>query len=297
MLTLAISPYHLTTREPAAMAGLLLADHAVTILPTPLGATRDHTLEMSSAAVGRAVSESPRYLDMMESWSWSEALFSERLIGSVFEGEDAAADVIAASRRIEEDDALAPLRPLMRPGVFEDERVYLSAIASDVLKAGPDPAVSVPVAAGLDAFAARHGLTVVRAHASSVAQKHEARLAETGFRFVMPALLQASADRLLLARALLEEELLGMRDAILDARETGDAGPIEAAAGAYGAAFERERGDLTAPAGRGQENEVRPICGLVSVAGVTLPCGAVLRSSVEAAARMHGRGGGTPAVM
>ncbi|MEM0984294.1 MAG: hypothetical protein AAGI17_10125 [Planctomycetota bacterium] len=280
MLAIALSPYHLTTREAAAMASIVLADHVVTMLPTPFTAG----VTVSKNDVGRAVQSAPEYLEFIESWAWAAPLFEENVLGSVFQGEDASGDVRAACELVNDDDRFGPLRPLMRQALFEDEASYLAAVARDVLKAGPDPGISVPVAAGLDSFAARHGLLVARAEPSSVAQKTESRLATPMFGVAIPALVQASADRLLLARALLEEELIALRDAMLDAIDAGgDVNAVREAASAYADAFDREREDLLSPPGAFEEDEVRTIAGTVTVQAQSMPVDAVLRSSAAAA--------------
>ena len=289
MLVAAISPYHLTTREPAAMAALQLAEHAVTMLPTPFSPG----LGVSRRDVGRAVHAAPEYLAFMESWSWAEPLFAEGVVGSVYAGEDAAADVRRACDRIDDDDRYGPLRPLMRRALFEDEAAYLRTIARDVLKAGPDPGVSIPVAAGLDAFAQRHGLVPIRPEASSLAQRAERRLATDLFALSLPVLLQASAERVLLARALLADEAHELGLALLEAIDAG--GPVDAARAAadrFASAFDRERDHLLAPPGRDELDEVRTVPGTVTLRAVSSPADAVLRSSAEAAASIQRRAGG-----
>jgi hypothetical protein len=55
------SPYHLTTREPAAMAALLLARQVVTLLPTPLegaGSSREAMAAARCVPTYRALVES-----------------------------------------------------------------------------------------------------------------------------------------------------------------------------------------------------------------------------------------------
>ncbi len=61
-LIIVVSPYHLTTRQPPALVGPLLADHVVTMMPTPSKAGQGHD------EARRAVMEAPKYLRFMESW-------------------------------------------------------------------------------------------------------------------------------------------------------------------------------------------------------------------------------------
>lgn len=279
-----ISPYHLTTREPAAMVGLQIAGHAVTLLLAPI-------CDRVGVAVGpgsfrRVVERSPAYRRFIGSWGWARALFDEGVVGSVIDGADPIDDVLGVCARIASDESLGALVRFMRPGLFEDDGVYLNAASADVLKAGPDPGVSVPIAAGLDEFAAARGLVVARSAPVSVAQKAEARLGRRVFRVTIPALVQGSADRVLLVRALLDDARRGLSSAIASAFETG-ADPA-AAAGRYAEQFEAEREEICSPPARHEADEVRVIAGEVSIEGVVMPADAVLRSSVSAA------GGGGP---
>ena len=285
MLTIVLSPYHLTTREPAAMASLLLADSVVTMLPAPgrSGAA------VTQAAVAQAVSEAPRYLELMEEWTWAEQLFREGVIGSVWRGDDASEDARAASERIERDAGLASLKAWNRPGLFERDETRLSALAHDLLRAGPDPGVCVPVTAGLDAFAGRHGLIVARGAAQSVAQKAEARLGERLFAIAVPILKQATGERLLLGRALLEESLDALRDAIEGAcAGVNTAEDVRTAADAYEAAFDAAESDMLVPPAAHELNEIRTTTGVVTITAMRLPTDAVLRSSAAAADRVSG---------
>jgi hypothetical protein len=278
-----VSPYHLTTREAAGMVALQLAERVVTLLLTPS--------EEGVVAARTAAARTPAYRRYVESWAWARALFDEGVIETTDAGEDPAGYVRTAGIEIAESAAFAPLREFLHPALFEDERSWLSQVAADVLKAGPDPAVSIPIAAGLDAFAAAHGLVVARSGASSVAQRAEARLGRVLFRVSVPVLVQGSAERVLLVRALLDAERAGLASAVTAAFEEGSGGVVRAAAGRYAEAFERERADLCAPPGRGEEDEVRVIVGEASLVGMVLPADAVLRSSLAAAGgRVAGSG-------
>ncbi len=270
----ALSPYHLTTREPAAMVGLLLADQVVTMVPTPFeGAERSH--------VEHAVARSPRYLALMESWRWSVPLWNAGVITGDINGEDAGVEVRAACARLRDDDRFAPLRLLMREGVFDDERSYLDAVARDLLRAGPDPAITIPVAAAMDRFAAVHGMVVMRSFPASVAQRVEQGLAEKLFAFAMPVLLQASAGRVLEARDSLGESMMGLGRTVR-AAAVGEALPLDVADAARDAAhaFEPLHGDLARPCE--DEDDLHVIVGTASITAVSLPVDAVLESSLAA---------------
>lgn len=268
-----VSPYHLTTREAPALAALQLGEQVVTMMPTPSTGT-------SRRSISGAVAAAPRYLDLMESWRWAGDLWEQGVITPSFEGFDPAGDVRAAFDRISSDDRYAPLRPLMKPRVFEDDRDYLQAIASDVLKGGPDPAVTVPVAAGLDRFASRHRLAVARASASSISQKAEARLCQRVAACAIPLLVQAGGERLLLVREVMSSEAVRVGSAFERSWE-GHADPreLEAAARAYAQTFDRHADEITAP---GEDDEPRAVVAMVAITAGVLPGGAVLDSSVQA---------------
>lgn len=280
-MDIVVSPYHLTTREPPAMAALQLARQVVTMMPTPMaGITRRD--------IDGAVEAAPKYLDLMESWRWSSALWDAGVIAPTHEGFDAAEDVRLAFERIAGDDRYAPLRPLMKPHIFSDDRDYLQAVASDVLKGGPDPAITVPVAAGLDRFAARHSLAVARATPASVSQKAEARMGERLAAFVVPMLAQSSADRVLFLREELEGPLEDLRDEVSGTVPGVRSPGLDLAAREYTAAFDAAHADLTEEL---DPDEPRVITAMVSVSLVSLPAGAVLESSL-AALRSLGMGAG-----
>lgn len=283
-----VSPYHLTSREAPALAALQLADFVVTLLPAPMHGRAGATVDADRTTA--AAVEAPRYAELMDSWAWSAPLFREGVLGSAFAGEDAADDARHACDRIEDEPWLAGLRPLVRPELFDDDRTYLAAVARDVLKGGPDPALSIPLAAGLDAFAARHALMVARGAPASFVQKAEARLARRRASVVLPALVQASAERLLLARALLDDALVPLREGLGDlAASEGAPAELARAAERYADAFASEREDLLAPPGPNDDlDEVRPVEGTIALSVVDLPPDAVFTSSVSAAAMLTG---------
>lgn len=281
-MLIAVSPYHLTSREPPAMASLLLAEQVVTLLPAPRSRGAVTPADFHAAA-----RDNPRYRDLMEQWRWLAPLWAEGVVSDRVEGLDPADDVRSAAIRLEEDGAFASLRPFMRTHLFEDDEQSLQFIASDLLKGGPDPAITVPVLAGLDAFAARLGITVARANATSVAQRAELSMATRRGGLVVPVLLQASAERILDARDRLEQELADLREAITEALDAAepDAAPLADAARRYNDAFELERADLTEV---GDPDEVRVVCGMCAIMLADLPADAVLRSSTLAASAVTG---------
>lgn len=276
-MRIVVSPYHLTTREAPALAALQLAERVVTMMPTPRGG-------VSRRRVEEAVGAAPRYLELMESWRWSAALWEAGVIERGHEGADAAEDVRAAFERIAGDERYAGLRPFMKAHVFDDEREYLQAVASDVLRGGPDPAISVPVAAGLDRFAARHRLAVARATPTSISQKVEAKLGERVGAFAVPMLCQASAERILMMREELEDALEELREAMAGVGPGATAG-LEKAARRYASEFESKQAVLKEVV---DPDEPRVVVGTVAVSLVVLPAGAVLESSLAAVGALAG---------
>ncbi len=275
-----LSPYHLTTREPPAMASLLLAEHVVTMMPAPL-------TDFGHSDLHAAVRASPRYMRFIESWSWSLPLWRERVIASTWHGQDPASEVRDACRTIDELPDLEPLRPLMRRSLFEDQREYLDLLATDLLKGGPDPAISVPMAAGLDRFATRHALMVARSEPASVAQRAEIRCGTRAFAVALPVLLQAGGPALLRAREALDDELRALRHAITDAAETAmhsgqpnarHADALQTAAARYSASFDNSRSLLC----ESPRDEERIIDGFVTITALVMPHDASLRASLAA---------------
>lgn len=337
-LPLALSPYHLTTAEPAALAALLIGSRVHTMMPAPFGFAGG---ERGRAQVKAAVEKSPGYLRLMEAWRWAAPLWEAGVIRSTFAEEDRpASDNGAAERERDrqevaeevhrvwarltlpgpegEADPLAPLRGIMRPTLYRDEREYLDRVSADLLKGGPDPGISVCIAAAMDALAVRHGMAAVRAGISgspgsssaaayggpagagggSVWQRAEAALCRRTFAVAVPVLLRASGKRILRARERLRPQLDDLRDAIARAA-TGAAGAADGlteAAAAYTHAF---RGAHAEVAEGDDDQGVRVQDGFVSLTGVVMPSDAALRSGLTAVralgARAGVRGGGSAA--
>ncbi|GMV25496.1 MAG: hypothetical protein AMXMBFR58_15270 [Phycisphaerae bacterium] len=281
-----VSPYHLTSRAPAALVSLLLAERAVTLMPAPLRTSNARDLANAAAAL-------PRYRKLVESWQWSEALWQAGAIVPVVGEFDPYDDV-----RMVWEDLLSPgggwseLAPLMRAGLFDDEAHYLDAVAGDVLKGGADPGICVPLIAGLDRFAVRHGLLVARSAPTSVAEKAEAAMGRRLFAFSIPVLRQSSGEVLGDVREDAAELLGELRGAMREA--SASAGDSAAAVSRAARDVQGELGELIQSAVKGSDrHDVRAVAGMATVTGVALPANAVLASSSKAAAAMIGmRNGG-----
>ena len=285
-MRIAVSPYHLTTREPPAMAALLLGDEVVTMRPAPEGG-RD--------AAETAAEALPAYRALLESWGWTTALWRDGVIGAQADSDDPSDDVLDCLAELHSDDRMAELRPLLR--FMGDTDRFLEIAAGDLLRGGPDPGVSVPVAAGLDRFASRHGLVVARAHPVSVAQRAEERIGKRLGSFAVPVLIEAEGPRLLEARVVLAGSLDALRAEFDSACERAWVGravepdPLRTTARAMTAAFEAARAHLTRP----DDESGRCVrAATVSCTLVRMPADAVFVSSLAAARAMGRRGDDRP---
>ncbi len=277
-MDIVVSPYHLTTREPPAMAWLLLASRVFTLAPGP-------RRERNTAAAIDIASRAPTYAAMMHAWEWSMPLWRDGVLQSSLDHDDATADVHAVNQRIAHDPAYLCLRTLMRAELLDDDTRYLEALARDLLKGGPDPALSLPLVAAIDRFASRHSMPVARAHPVSVAQRAELGLGEPGPALALPVLIQATALRIIHARQVLAEPLAVLRDALAHAVSNPGTTTLRDAAGAYHIAFESRLHDVLEGA---KDDEVRAVPGVVVMTPMTLPPNAVLASSVVAVETLAG---------
>jgi len=281
----ALSPYYLTTREPPAMAALLLARRVVTLLPAPgSGEMRD----------AMALAErSPAYAKFARSWAWTGPLWRAGLLLSGLEGDSPLTDLDHIGGAIRDDVRYAPLRSFLRDEDFAGEQAYLAAVALDLLKAGPDPGLSLPVFAAIDRFGLRHGAVVARSVPTSIAQRAETRLARPLATISVPMLVQADADRILHAREALAPELEALWNAFNElpttVRDGGtatsdEARALTAAASEFSRAFEASREELLMGAA---DDDVRVVPGTATLTLLALPSDAVLRAGVAA---MQGAG-------
>lgn len=260
------------------MVGLFVARRVVTLVPAPPGAGSRADLERAALVV-------PRYRELLDRLAWAKPLFEGAVAASHVGGEDALADVRGMWGRIESEDDWTPLRAWMRWSLAEEPEPLLDALCLDMLRGGPDPGISVPVAAGVDQFSRRFGLMVVRSHPRSLAQRAEGAFARTIATWSMPAYVQADAARILHARDVLAEELDALRVAVESvAAGHGKIADVRGAARAYGERFAEHEADLLADL----DDDVRPIAGAVSLSVVAMPADVALRSSADAAAAVGG---------
>lgn len=283
----AVSPYHLAGRELAVMVAAAISERMVTILPAPLAG-------VSRSAVHEAFTRHPRYLRLIESWRWMSPLWSLGIIESLHDGGDAIDDVRRSTGRIGDEAAWSPLRPYAHQETFSSDAGMLDQLPADLLKGGPDPGISVPMAAGLDAFAARHGCWSVRAGArenvGSLAGRAEGHLGRLLVSFALPVLTQASGRVILALREELAQEAATLRTAIHAAVESAGIGSVDVrrAAGEYARAFEVVTRDRLE---HDDETGLRICAGMANVQVRLLPVDAALISSVVAMRQVRARSG------
>lgn len=293
-MDLVISPYHLTTREPPALAAAVLSSRAITFLPEPFSGADARSLT-------RAVAASPRYLQAMDAWRWSQPLWDAGLFATRGEHDATLDHVHEAWEAICSRDDCAPLRSLLRPDLFAEQSRYLDAISRDLLRGGPDPGISLPVAAGLDRFACSNRLAVLRTAATSVAQRVEDRLAKRLLTVAVPLAVQADAHRLADLRQRLDQELdefrIALRDLVDAAYDADLSGAslavdparriaLDRAASALTRSFESQREQLLRDA---RADEVRLIDATCTLTIAMLPADAVLQSGIAAMQALTGR--------
>lgn len=269
-LILGLSPYHLAGPSPAAIVSLLIADRVVTVVPTPPG-------EPDRARARRAAESIPRFVELVDRWRWSVPLWLDGVIRGDLDNQDPARGVHDVVREIGERDDLAPLRPFLHRGRDADDMLWLDAIASDLLRGGPDPGLAVPVTAALDTFCAHAGVLAARCEPKSIAERTEAKFARRRARLAVPGFLECTAERLLEARDLLEPELRGLRVALMTGATEN---ACRQAAEAYTSAFESHADRLTRV---DDDLDPRIRTAWISLELVELPADAALRSSVHAA--------------
>lgn len=195
-MRLVLSPYDLSSRSVAAFTAVLLAEPALgvtTLLPRPFG-------DPSPSAVRDAATTTPRYQRLIDHWRWSAPLWK----AGVLRGEDESGSPLdearALCRRIEADGELEPLRRLVSADLLRDEAAYLDAVSRDLLRGGGDPAISVPIEAGIAMFAARRGAMLVRGPSAGAARRHEAPRESSRLRLSLQIPTRGEAAELLIIR-------------------------------------------------------------------------------------------------
>lgn len=246
-LHLVVSPYSLCSRDAAAMSAMLLAGQALTYLPRSL----------EPAAVSRdVVMGSIGFRRVMSAVAWATPMLEQGVLATSIEGEDGAEDFARARRRIGGEPALSSLRRFVETRAEPDPQLAIERLARDLTRDGPDPSISVPLAAALDALAERHAYAVLRVDGPSLAQRAERAREHMLFGCSVPALVQASPERVLETRRRLEPELESLRaacEACLDgfAEEVA----VRDAATDFANAYDRSREHIERP----EEDDTDPM--------------------------------------
>ncbi|MCH7961275.1 MAG: hypothetical protein IIC49_02975 [Planctomycetes bacterium] len=287
-----VSPYHLSSREPPAMVASLVCDRAVTFLPSPPSGDRESFTE--------AVAVVPRYRELLQSWEWCAQLWDRGVLCAQLDGRDPAQHVCRACDRMMSDSALELLRQLAHDRLFDSVQTYLDVISRDILCAGPNPGVSIPVVLGLDEFAFEHGLVAVRPEPASLIQRVEAGLAERLAVVAIPVIHQGDGRCVMEARDALADPLDDLRDAIDEALTAAIEGEyiepeqrdarLRDSSRAYAHAFNEIRDEL---AHVPKDDEPRMVEGQVTLTLATLPRDAAITSALTA---QRGLGRPTPDV-
>ena len=206
MFVTALSPYDLHARAEAAHVALLLADHVVTIRPAPLeGDSREQVQE--------AALDAPAFEALLRAWRWTGPLWRAGVLLPTWLDAVPIDDVQQAASEIEQDGgALASVIGASR---FDATGDFLEAMCQDLIRGGRDPAIAVPLAAGLERFAARHGLTLVRGPDRSLSAKLGGRSATPLARVTTVVPLGLDAEELLALREAARPALAALRRGLL----------------------------------------------------------------------------------
>ncbi len=258
------------------MVSLQLADRVATLLPEPAHLT-------SAADLRRAARMAPQYQTLLDEFTWLTLLWREGIVRGELEGRSPLGAIRRTLARLAEEDAWEVLRRFVDVDRFTGDVRALDALAHDILRGGPDPAMTIPLVAGLDAFALAGGAIAARGPAESIAQRAELAMGRRCVHFAIPAVIQGEASVLLRVRHLLEARRIELVDAI-EGAFVGDAEPVRRAARAYADTFDALRDEIERV---DDPDDVMVRIEQVTIRAVRLPEDAVLRSSVEAAYRFE----------
>ncbi len=203
VLCVAISPYELASPSPGAAVALLLADVAITLVPSPAIASESESLE-----------QCPRFAQLLGRWQWTRSLWDAGVLSAELDEAHPVEDVHDACQDIQSEPSHAVIRAILPSGLVDDRRARLDTLCNDLIRGGVDPGVVIPVSVGLERFAARHDLPIVRSPANSAVTTLEQRDTAALSRFALPCMLGASGRTILAAREHLASELEDVRAAV-----------------------------------------------------------------------------------
>jgi hypothetical protein len=212
MFVVVVSPYELVARSDSAEAALLIADAVVTLLPAPLEGSDQHLLQ-------EAATDAPGFGRLIRALAWTGPLWRAGVLLPTWEGAAPLGQVQAAAREMAASKGA--LAELIGASAFEDTHAYLQAISRDLLAGGRDPGVAVPVASGLERFAAMHGLPLVRGEGKSLSARIESRGLKPEAQVTTAAVVGASAELLIQLRDQWGAELSALRNALTTPTDTG----------------------------------------------------------------------------
>ncbi|MFM9957341.1 MAG: hypothetical protein ACKVZJ_04650 [Phycisphaerales bacterium] len=212
-LDLVLSPYDLTARSAAAVGACLLGDRVLTLMPAPESANA------STNTTALAHRNSPAFARLSEAWAWSGPLWRAGVITTGMDGPAVTAALNAARKGIDRDPSMLALTSLMSrtdPGGSGEggESKRFDAICRDLVTGGINPAVTVPLGAAVDNFAAAHALTLVRGTPRSMVGRLEKAGERIVFRLSVLTAVEADASDLVQLRAALSESAAPFRAAV-----------------------------------------------------------------------------------
>lgn len=289
-----ISPYDLTHRAPGALAALLIADAAATIIPIARAWTADDP--------DAAVEESPALGRMLETWRWATPLWTAGILGPTDAAGHSGVALVAEAAEAIGDAAAHPVLARIAPKQNIADRSRLAEnLCLDIVRGGRNPALSVPVAAALERFAADAGWPIVLCPTGSVVGGIEHRLATPIAGVDIPAPIAASGEALLLLRERMAPELEALRAALAETIAAARSGAPQSdiaefertALAPAGASVCEAAAELVPDRARGRSAEWSVIRWTVSV----LPQDAMVRAAEIAAMQLVGspvRPGATP---
>lgn len=238
----AVSPYEVGPAGLGVAAALQVAEGCVTAIPAAMA-------EVRAVGLARAVEESPETARLVESWAWAGPLWSRGVLGAVWDepseaegGGSLESDVTALTGEIARRSDLPGLarvvggrRAVETGGGPITAVAPAGVLARDVLLGGADPGVTVPMAAGLERFAARWGLVRWLADdPASVAGKLERRLTRRLASVTLPIVVDGDAGLILEVREACAEGFGAVRAGLAEAAAMDAAGASAVDLSAFG---------------------------------------------------------------
>ena len=290
-LDVMLSPYDLAPRAASIFVGALLASRVFTLLPTPQDAADFEALRVAGA-------RSPMFLRLAESWRWSGPLWRAGVIVPGLSGARLADEMTVVQTRLSEDESFAALRPLLDRDNDLGVTEKFESLCRDLLLGGANPAVSVPLTAGIERFASASGLAIVRVTPASLAGRLERHNAKVAARLNLAAIVEADADDFLAIRGSMSHTLDSLRAALVGVLERMREGDDLVQSNAM-ELFELARVNyeqvllqrVEAMRNDARRSGRRIKVARVSITGSMVECGASLSAAASAARKLASSGG------